>query len=88
MLNQVVLIGRYRGSDSVNNCIFLNIGSKDEPRNIPIYLTDSIYHNVLDYVDDDAVIGVKGKLEVDFVDTIKIIGEKVSFLSSGRRDNE
>ena len=66
---------------------YKNINGEYETDYIPVILTDNISKNVCEYCKKNDVIGIKGRIEsVKENDNynVRIIAEKVTFLSSGK----
>ena len=95
MLNQVVLVGRLTKNVEVKDFnekkvavielavqrSFNNEKGEYETDNIEITLWNSIAENTAEYCIKGDIIGVKGRLQTED-DRIKVIAEKITFLSS------
>ena len=95
MLNQVVLVGRLTKNVEVKDFnekkvavielavqrSFKNEKGEYETDNIEITLWNSIAENTAEYCIKGDIIGVKGRLQTED-DRIKVIAEKITFLSS------
>lgn len=55
---------------------------------IQVVLYQHLAENLVEYCDVGDVVGVKGRIESKIDDSIELIVEKVSFLSSKKRDEE
>ena len=93
MLNQAILVGRVYDM-SADDYIMVSIPRSYKNENgeydndiVKITLEGVINDNTREYCRKGSVIGVKGRIRVD-EDGMKIIGEKVTFLSSPSRDNK
>jgi len=101
MLNQVVLVGRISSiipkemSDGkkvaqvVVSCqrAYKNEEGEYETDLITIYLFNGIAENTMEYCKVGDIIGVKGRIE-SYMNGMKVIADKVSFLSSKSGDGE
>lgn len=102
MLNQVILVGRlsedpkiitnengkkfsnitiavprsYKNEDGVYDTDFINVS-----------LWNNIAENTAQYCKKGDIVGVKGKLERTGIE-LKVVAEKISFLSSNKGENE
>ena len=96
MLNQVVLVGRLAKAPKIydnKGILTLKVprpykNSEGEYENdlIPVNITGPILENARNYLTVGSLVGVKGRIEADQSRTdgrIKIIVEKISFLSNG-----
>lgn len=96
MLNQVVLIGRItedikiKGKEGETKIANLDIAVQRNYKNsegtydtdiIKITLWNGVAENVAEYCKKGDLIGIKGRIQT-YNNTIQIIAEKVSFLSS------
>ena len=98
MLNQVILVGRLQDDPTLEKLpdgtletkIVLNIvrGFKEVETGdyktdaIPITLWGGIAENTVEYCKAGATIGVKARLSVSELGTVKIIAEKVTFINT------
>lgn len=90
-INMVCLIGRLKVLKTLKkddkDCLYLEIAVSDEKQNIfPIYLLFT-KPEITQYLKIGDLVGIKGHLEI-IEDSIKIIGEKISFLSSNKSSGE
>lgn len=96
MLNQVVLVGRItedikiKGKEGETKIANLDIAVQRNYKNledtydtdiIKITLWNGVAENVAEYCKKGDLIGIKGRIQT-YNNTIQIIAEKVSFLSS------
>lgn len=96
MLNQVVIVGRIREFIKINNDCRIKVAVQRPFKNeegeyevdlVPVYATDSLSKNIMEYCTEESVIGVKGRIKM--IDgNIEIFAEKVTFLSSKKEDEE
>ena len=102
MLNQTVIVGRItkdieikeleNGKKVVNLTIAVPRSYKNEEGIydtdfIPCTLWNAIATNVSEYCKKGDLVGIKGRLE-NKEDGLVLIAEKVTFLSSGKKDNK
>jgi single-strand DNA-binding protein len=92
MLNQVVIAGRISHMTDSKITLAVSRPYKNEAGIydtdfIPVKIKGGIAETVLAYCKKTDVVGVKGRLEVDHGKLI-LVAEKVSFLSSGKRNEE
>ena len=67
-----------------------NENGEDDTDFIECYLWDAIAQNTKEYCHKGDIIGVKGRIVSEIVDEVykqEIIAEKVTFLSSNRKDD-
>lgn len=84
MLNQVILVGRLVRLEEPNITIKVTSATSYEDWFLEIELSHDIFSNTQAYCGIDSVIGVKGHLEQGN----KIVGEKITFLSTTRGGEE
>lgn len=93
MLNQAILVGRVWDMSAENYIIvsiprsYKNENGEYENDMVKVTLEGTINDNTREYCHKGDIIGVKGRIRVD-EDGMKIVGEKVTFLSSRTKDNE
>ena len=101
MLNQIVLVGRIvsivmQDDDKGNRgvvTISVPASVKDENGEYPvdkieIELFDNIAKNTVDYCKKGDVIGVKGRIQKRDDEPMKVVAEKVTFLTSRKGEEE
>ena len=93
MLNQAILVGRVWDMSAENYIIvsiprsYKNEDGEYENDMVKVTLEGTINDNTREYCRKGDIIGVKGRIRVD-EDGMKIVGEKVTFLSSRTKDDE
>lgn len=102
MLNQTVIVGRItkdieiKELENGKKVINLTIAVPRSYKNaegiydtdfIPCTLWNYIATNVLEYCKKGDLVGIKGRLE-NKEDKLVLVAEKVTFLSSGKKDNK
>ena len=90
MLNQVVVVGRINSMENGNLVIavprsFKNENGEYDTDYIEARLSKSIESNVSTYCEIGDLVGIKGRLESD-TNKMFVIAEKVTFLSSKKKD--
>ncbi|QLY40160.1 hypothetical protein HF295_04500 [Hujiaoplasma nucleasis] len=83
MLNQVVLVGKVSKLDKQAGIVLVHINranNKDSDL-IPVKLNEILMDNVLEYLIEGAIIGVKASLNIDD-DILRIVAEKVTFINT------
>lgn len=95
MLNQVMLVGRIKEISANKNIIlasqrqYKNADGVYETDFIPIYIIDTMKDNIIQYCNTGDIVGIRGRLQQDSGDKkIKVIAEKVSFLSSRHTEDD
>ena len=103
MLNQIVMVGRIvkdvelvKGEDgkSYTNMTlgvprsYKNADGVYETDFIPCVLWNGIAENVAEYCKKGDLVGVKGRIQSDEDGSIKVIAEKVTFLSTAKKEEE
>ena len=101
MLNQIILVGRLVSTkmqetdeDNIKAIItlavprsFKNSEGIYETDFIPCVLFESVAKNTSEWCQKGDVIGIRGRIQIND-NNIQIIGEKVTFLSSKKVENE
>lgn len=92
MLNQVVIVGRisHMTDSKITLAVprpYKNEAGVYDTDFIPVRIKGGIAENILAYCKKTDVVGVKGRLEVDH-GKLLLLAEKVSFLSSGKHNEE
>jgi single-strand DNA-binding protein len=101
MLNQTIAVGRLVGEPKIEEVdekkrtiitlaiprSYKNIDGIYETDFIPFTLWNGIAENVIEYCKKGDVIGIKGRIQ-QRGDSIELIAEKVTFLSSKKQDDE
>lgn len=101
MLNQAVIVGRLLEKSIVEEkndrkVSFIKLVCPRPFKNeegifendiIPVIIYNGVATNTYEYVNAGDLIGVKGRLEQDD-DKIVLIGEKITFLSSKKKEDE
>ena len=93
MLNQAILVGRVWDMSAENYIIisvprsYKNEDGEYENDMVKVTLEGKINDSTREYCHKGDIIGVKGRIRVD-EDGMKIVGEKVTFLSSKTKDDE
>ena len=93
MLNQFVIVGRVqeiKKGDNVELVVsiprsFKNSKGEYEHDILTFKVFDSIAHNVREYVNKKDIVGIKGRIQNTTGD-VELIGEKVTFLSSSKKE--
>lgn len=90
MLNQVVVVGRIYSMENGELVMavprsFKNENGEYDTDYIDVRLSKSIEENVSTYCEKGDLVGVKGRLESS-INKMQVIGEKVTFLSSRKKD--
>ena len=80
MINNVVITGRFR--EIKNNELFLKYEESEKNQLIRINIPKGLQEELSKYIMEDDIIGIKGYLEVDDLQQIKIVATKITFLSS------
>ena len=95
MLNQIVLVGRLIDDPKIEDnktivIISVPASAKDENGEYPvdmieIEMFDNIAKNTVDYCKKGDVIGVKGRIQRRDDEQMKVIAEKVTFLTASSK---
>ena len=90
MLNQVVVVGRIYSMENGELVMavprsFKNENGEYDTDYIDVRLSKSINENVSTYCEKGDLVGVKGRLESS-INKMQVIAEKVTFLSSRKKD--
>ena len=91
MLNHCVLIGRIKNHFEQEGTLILHvnyIGENKESFVIPVHVTFSSKENFIDYLENETVIGIKGKIALDDKNQFFILADKLTFLSSKKKDGD
>ena len=80
MLNMVTIVGRVMHIDTARKCIHVRIqGVNDKYKDVVVVMNNKMMDNAQAYCAVNGLIGVKGSLSLNDIDTIE--AEKVTFLS-------
>lgn len=100
MLNNTVLVGRLVNDPTINELesgtkasiitlavprSYKNMNGEYETDFIPVVLWKGIAENTAEYCHKGDMIGIKGRLQIK-EDKIEVIAEKVTFLSSSKKE--
>lgn len=90
MLNQAIVVGRLKNIENGKVVLavprsYKNAEGEYETDYIEAKLSKSISDNVLSYCEVEDLVGIKGRLESD-LNRMYVIAEKVTFLSSRKKD--
>lgn len=110
MLNQVVIVGRLIANPEIKNLeleksvsnitlavprVYKNENGEYDTDFIDCELWNTVAINTADYCKKGDIIGVKGRIKIDYYDkdgisvkVTKIVAEKVTFLSSKKESEE
>lgn len=98
MMNQLVLIGRVLETRKEDKGAVLTIATQQSFKNMDgeydtnffdIRLFGGVADNTLDYVKKGDLVGIKGRLQrIDTQKSVEIIAERLTFLSSTKKDEE
>jgi len=99
MLNQIILVGRVKNitdiSDKEKNIskmdLELDIPGRDKndpTETINVKVNNAIAQHAMEYLQLKDVVGIKGKIKRNENNEMEIITEKLTFLSSARKDEE
>lgn len=102
MLNQIVMVGRIGkdvelikedGKSYTNMTLAVQRTYKNEEGIyetdfIPCVLWSGIAENVAEYCKKGDLVGVKGRIQSDEDGSIKVIADKVTFLSTAKKEEE
>lgn len=98
MLNQIVLVGRIKEikedeKSTIMTLIvpqsFKNVNGEYENNYIDVKLFKMLAENTKEYCKIGDMVGVKGRIQkLESDDTLQLIAEKITFLSSTRKEDE
>ena len=86
-INKCLLLGRYRSISIIDDNIFylvIVINDEDGDLTIPIITSTDVAKKIINYCEDDSLIGIKGKIDADENGLI-IRSERISFLGHKER---
>ena len=96
MLNQIILVGRLTDTQTTNQTTTITLAVSRSYKNtngeyetdfIPVEIPHTIAQSTLDYLHKGDVIGVKGRIQTTDTQAIKIIADRITFLSSNPNPN-
>lgn len=96
MLNQLILVGRVKNIEELDNELkvilsvtrtYKNVDGEYEVDNIPCILWNNIATNIKEYCNIGDVVGIKGRIQ-EKEGNIQLIAEKVTFLSNKKKEEE
>ena len=79
MTNQGTLIGRYVAA--INDGIVIKV-TDPRTQDVPVILRGQLKENVDKYLQEDALVGIRFKLEMDDNFNVQVVADKVTFMSS------
>ena len=85
MLNQIVLVGKMSEIKEQDGKVNLKLNVQNEL--VDVTLTEHLGKSVLEYCQNDSVLGIKGKITYEDGNMI-ILAEKVTFLAPKKDDND
>lgn len=98
MLNQLVIVGRVakeiEAKDTYTELVLAvprNLKNEEgvfDTDIIPVRLTDGIAKNAVEYLQQGDLVGVKGRIAKLGDEEMHISAEKITFLSSQKKNNE
>lgn len=83
MINNVVITGHFKIIK--NNELFLKFEESGKHQLIKINIPKDLQEELSKYIVEDDIIGIKGYLEVDDLQQIKVVATKITFLSSKKK---
>lgn len=89
MLNQFILVARVRDISDIEDKTQLTVVVKQNSGDItvPVYLIDGMAENAKAYLEEDAIVGLKGIIDTDQNGLI-LVAQKMTFLSSKKEINK
>ena len=99
MLNQIILVGRVKNitdiSDKEKNITKMDLelevpgrDKNDSIETINVKVNNAIAQHAMEYLQLRDIVGIKGKIKRNENNEMEIITEKLTFLSSARKDDE
>ena len=86
-LNRCLLLGRYRSITIIDDnisCLVIVINDEDGDLTIPIITSTDVAKKIINSCEEDSLVGIKGKIDVDENGLI-IKADKKSFLGHKER---
>lgn len=90
MNNSCILIGKVyeRYMDEKQLIIRIKCSYNNKSLIIPVFAKFNNNDQIIDYLEIDSVIGIKGSIDLDNDSNIQIIAEKITFISSKNTDDD
>ena len=89
MINTVCLIGKlhsFKKTDDNKCCMIIKISNKDGDFSTPVYTSFDYSDSFINQLEEDMLIGIKGSIALDIDANVIIIANKLSFLSSKKKE--
>ena len=80
MINNVILIGHFKGFSS-NNKLLLKIEASENEQIVKINIASELKDKIVKFIKTGDVVGIKGFIELNNADNIIIVATKITFLS-------
>lgn len=89
MINNCVLMGRIKNFFIKDEKLIIMIKHTNADGDIVIPITTFIpKENILEYLENDLYIGIKGHITLNEESNIEVIAEKISFISSKKKEED
>lgn len=89
MINNCVLMGTVKNFFIKNDKLIIMIKHTNADGDFVIPITTFIpKDNILEYLENDLYIGIKGHVTLNEESNIEIVAEKISFISSKKKEND
>lgn len=89
MINNCVLMGRIKNFFIKDEKLIIMIKYSNADGDIVIPITTFIpKENILEYLENDLYIGIKGHITLNEESNIEVIAEKISFISSKKKEED
>ena len=84
MINNVILTGRFKGFND-DNQLLLKIENLENHQIVKIDITSDLKDKIVDFIKEEGIVGIKGYIELNSVNGIIIVANKITFLSNKQK---
>ena len=84
MINNVILTGRFKGFND-DNQLLLKIENLENHQIVKIDITSDLKDKIVDFIKEEGIVGIKGYIELNSVNEIIIVANKITFLSNKQK---
>lgn len=84
MINNVILTGRFKGFND-DNQLLLKIENLENHQIVKIDITSDLKDKIVDFIKEEDIVGIKGYIELNSVNEIIIVANKITFLSNKQK---
>lgn len=95
-MNNIVMVGKIKTMPNDNNIMVVGVtrNFKDEHGEyltdyVPVKIWNDNINNIIEYCKIDDIIGIKGRIQSeDDTNNVYVVAERMTFLSSGKKEDK